>query len=140
MANLKFTGNFAGLETLTGTPQDLTAAWVDLGQELNVEGARTVALWATLDINAGADARVRLLAKHTEGATETEYVLPIYTVAAAVVTVKPEYIEFDNDADQSMLLASTLDGVVRVVQWQVQAGTPGTPAAQIDDAKVSTGI
>jgi hypothetical protein len=69
-----------------------------------------------------------------------EYVLPIVTQAAAVVQVEDHFFEFNVDANQVMALQWTLDGAYPWVQFQVEAGAVGAPAAQIDSAYVTTGI
>lgn len=126
-------GHYQGRSNIIGAPQNLTAAWVDLGGEIDTRYSQRIGMWITLDINGSANARIRLLAKHTSGGSE-EYVLPIRNVSASDVKVEPEYIEWNNDADVLMVLASDLDGLIPYVQLQVQAGTVGAPAGQIDAA------
>lgn len=139
MANLNFPGKIGGPHTLTTVAQDLTANWVDLGAELHVAGARFIGLWVNLDINLSNNARIRLIAKHVDAGTD-EYVLSIHTIGASDVKVEDEYIEFNVDADQKALLVWDLDGVVPYVQFQVQAGTVGGTAGQIDSSYVTTGV
>jgi len=139
MASLEKPGIIGGPQALLAAAQDLTAAWADLGAELTVTGARTIALWTTLDINDSINARVRLLVKW-ENAGADEYVLPIRTVGASAVLVEDEYIEFNVDADQQMILSWDLDGLVFYAQFQVQAGVVGATAGQIDAAYVTTGL
>ena len=140
MANLDFPGQTGGpAQALIAAAQDLTANWVDLGDELHVQGAANIALWVELDINDSVNARVRMLAKWESGGAN-EYVLPIYSTAADLVHVEAEYVEFNDDVDQSMILSWELDGVVPYVQFQVQAGTVGATAGQIDSAYVTTGV
>lgn len=140
MANLDFPGKFLGPEEIIApaAPQDLTANWANLGAELFVQGARVIVLWVDLDINGSTNVRVRLLVKRA-GAGADEYVLPIYTQAAAVVQVEDHLYEFNVDADQSMALQWTLDSAYSWAQFQVQAGAVGAPAGQIDSAYVTTG-
>lgn len=139
MANLEFDGRYGGPHELISAAQDLTANWADLGAELLVGGARVVGLYAELDINDSVNARVRLLAKHTSAGTN-EYVLPIRTVNSSNVKIEDEYYEFNDDADQSVLCSWELEGVVLYAQFQVQAGTVGGTAGQIDSAVVMTAI
>jgi len=139
MANLEFDGRYGGPHTLIAAAQDLTANWADLGSELTVGGARFIGLYVELDINGSTNARVRVLAKHTSAGTN-EYALAIRTVGAAAVSIEDEYMEFNVDADQSVLLISDLDGVVLYVQYQVQVGAVGGTAGQIDSAVVTTAI
>lgn len=139
MAHLEFDGRYGGPVALIAAAQDLTANWADLGTELTVGGARFIGLYAELDINGSTNARVRVLAKHTS-AGANEYVLPIRTVGASDVKVEDEYVEFNVDADQLMLLSWNLDGLMPYVQFQVMAGAVGAPAGQIDSAVVTTAI
>ena len=139
MANLEKPGIIGGPQSLLAAAQNLTAAWADLGAELTVTGARAIALWVTLDINDSINARVRLLVKWESGGAD-EYTLPIRTVGAAVVQVEAEYVEFNVDADQQMILSWDLDGLVFYAQFQVQAGVVGAAAGQIDAAYVTTGL
>lgn len=140
MANLDFPGVFKGPEELIApaSPQNLTAVWADLGNELYVEGAWTISLWLNVDINNSQNARVRLLAKR-ESAGADEYSLAIETVGASAISVEEEYKEFNVDADQKVKLDWTLGGSISYVQFQVQAGVVGAVAGQIDSAYATTG-
>ena len=126
-------GHFQGQSSIISTPQNFTDAWVDLGSEIDTRFSQRIGMWITLDINLSNNARIRLLAKHTSGGSE-EYVLPIRTVGASDVKVEPEYIEWNNDSDVLMILASDLEGLIPYVQLQIQAGTVGGTPAQIDAA------
>ena len=126
-------GQLSGPVELISSAQDLTGAWVDLGDELKVEYAQKIGLYINLDINDSVNARIRLLAKYESGGTD-EYTFPIRTVSSSNVTVAAEYIEFSSDADQKMILSWDLDGLVKYIQIQVQAGTVGATAGQVDSA------
>jgi hypothetical protein len=93
-------------------------------------------LYLTVDINDSENVRVRVLASHT--LLGDEYTLPIRTVAAGSVTVRPEYVEFGVDEDRLMLLGWVLDGLVEQVQVQVQVSAVGVAAGQIDTAHMTT--
>lgn len=136
---LNFTGLIKGPETLlaAANPLTLSVGWQDLGDEIDVRGAQTIALWLSLTINNSLDVRVRALFKLTEDGA-TEYIPPIRTVAAAVVTLEDELLEFNTDADHDTPLSWTLDGIVPFVQFQVQVGTVGTTPATIDEAQVTS--
>jgi hypothetical protein len=125
---------YTDVTTLEGTPQNLTASWVDIGAEVSCQGFNKIGLWVTLDINNSLDARIRALAKHTSAGTD-EYTFPILTPTASQVNIEAEFIEFTQDADQKMLIKVECDNVVPYVQFQIQAGTagatPGTIAASI---------
>ncbi len=128
----------AGPFTLISSAQNLTDSWVDLGFEIECISYNTLAVWIELDINLSSNARIRAIAKHASGGAN-EYVLPIKTVSATDIKVDAEYTEFNTDADQSMVLSVELANVVPFVQFQIQAGTVGGTAAQIDSAYVTLG-
>jgi len=141
MANLDFPGIIGGPHELVAvaSPQTITAAWVDLGAELYVAGASSAGLWVNLDINGSTNVRLRVLAKHASDGAD-EYVLPIRAVGASSVLVEDEYIEFNDDDDQKMLLPWSLNGTVPYVQFQVMAGALGAPAGIILSAYVTTAL
>lgn len=132
------TGYQSPIIPLISAAQNLTASWVDLGFEIDCKGYDSLGLWLTLDINDTNNARVRVLVKHTKAGSE-EYVLPIRTVSASDVKVEDEYIEFNTDADQKMVLSWQLDNVIPFIQIQVMAGTVGASAGQIDAAYATLG-
>jgi hypothetical protein len=125
-----------GARSILSSAQDLTASWADLGDEQRTGGYRWVGLWVTVDINDSNDVRIKALAKHASGGTE-EYSLPIKTVSAGSIAVQDEYFELTDDADQKVLLTWELDYLVPYVQFQVEAGTVGATAGQIDNAYVT---
>ena len=123
-----------GPKTLLAAAQNLTTAWVNLGAQLDTRGVRAVALYLTVDINDGANVRVRAMAAHALAGTE--HTLAIKTVAASAIAIEAEYLEFNVDTDQDMMITWDIAGVVPYTQFQVQAGTAGATAAQIDAASV----
>lgn len=140
MANLDFPGTFKGPEELVAAaaPQDFTAAWASVGEELYVQGARRLALWAQIDINDSTDVRFRLRARLTTAGTE--YVLPIRTVSPGVVAIEDEYVELTDDADQNIVISWDLDGLAAYVLVETMAGAVGAAAGQIDAASVTTAL
>ena len=118
---------------LLSAAQDYTGSWADLGGEAHTFGKKSIALWIENDVNGGANMRVRCLAKHALSAT-LEYSLPIKSVSASTVSIEENYAEFNVDADAKYVISWELDGLVPKVQFQVSAGTAGTPAAQVDSA------
>ena len=138
MPNLRWQGQFKGPIELIAAPQDFTALWVDLGNWHNVEGAFAVALFLELEINDSTDMRVRLLATYLPGGDQ--FTLPIQTVAAAVVTLQPEYMEFNVDEDRLMAISWSLDSCISSIQVQIQVGAVGAPtAAQVITANLTSG-
>lgn len=119
---------------LTPVPQDLTAGWVRLGNaDISCAGYSKIALFFTLDINDSLNPRIRLIARHT--ASGTDHVLYIRNAATGTdVKLNPEYFEVDTDVDQSGVVSWDLDGLVTECKIEVQAGTVGATAGQIDAA------
>ena len=121
---------------LIDAAQDLTGAWAALGDEIDFRGVDEVALYLTLDINLSVNVRVRFLAAHTTGGQA--HVLPLPTTGASDIKLEDRLQEFNDDADQSMVLTWTLNGLILFGQFQVMAGTVGGTAGQIDAANVVT--
>ena len=137
--DLSWNGRHTSPQQIISAAQNVGTGWADLGSEYQLGGARTCALYARVDINTSTNVRVRFLAKHASAHAD-EFVLPIRTVSASDVKVEDEYLEFNVDADQNMILSADLDGCVLYGQWQVQAGALGDTAAQIDDAWLVSAI
>lgn len=121
---------------LISSAQNLTGTWADLGSEIRTAGANKLALWLTVDINLSNNVRVRGLAKHASAGSE-EYDFPISTVNPSYIGIVPEYVEFENDSDQLMIIKFSLDEVIPYTQIQVMAGTPGVSPGQIDAAYIT---
>lgn len=122
----------AGIPLIT-SPQDFTAAWVDLGPEIPMYGWNTCGFYFTFDKNNAVNMRVRVLDKHESGGVE-EYPSVIETYGTAVIAVEPAYWELTQDVDQLLPLTIKTNGLVPYVQVQIQAGTPGATPGQIDAA------
>jgi hypothetical protein len=129
---------YTSQQQLIAAPQDLTALWVDLGSEVDCRGYNTIGIWITLDINDSTDARIKVLAKHTFGGAE-EYSMPISIVGATDVKITEEYMEFDVDADQLIVISCTTANIIPYIQVQVQADVVGAVAGQIDAAYITKG-
>jgi hypothetical protein len=129
---------YTGPVSLITTAQALSTTWIDLGPEIDTERYDHIGLFVSLTISDSTNARVRALGKHTAGGAG-EYVFPISTVGASVVEVEDQFIEFNDDTDQNMILSWDLDNLVPVVQFQVQASAVGTTAGQIESALMTRG-
>jgi len=122
------------MKALISSAQDLTNAWADLGDPVKMANRSTCGLWINLDINATNNARVRALAQLDQSGTLGEFFLPIKTVSTSDIKVQDEYIEFNDDADQKMILEVETNNLIPWLQFQVMAGTVGATAGQIDTA------
>ena len=130
---------YTDVETLVSSAQILQSGdFQDLGSEISCQGQNTIGVWLTIDINGAQNVRVRALAKHTSAGSE-EYKLPIRTVSASNVKVEDEYIEFNDDVDQLMLLGFDTDNIIPYVQLQVMAAYSGSPGGEIDKAYITKG-
>ena len=124
--------------TLLTAAQDFTSGWADLGAVVRSGNCQWLGIWLTVDINSTLNARVRARAQTTyAGGATDEYSLPIKTVSSADVKVEEEYLEFNVDADQLVILGIECNGVIPFIQFQVIAGTVGATPGQIDAAYVT---
>ena len=104
-----------------------TGSWANLGPIIDASGSDAVGIWINLDINDSTNFRVRAVGRLT--ATGDDYLMPIRSASASDVKVEGEYIEFNVDADQKMILEVGTDQVVPFLQFQVQVGVVGASAA-----------
>jgi hypothetical protein len=118
---------------IAGTPQNFTASWVDLGSEISMLGFNTLKLYLTIDANNSDGMRIRALDKHESGGVE-EYTPVIETIGTDEIKVEPGYWELTNNVDQLITLVRRTDCVTPFVQPQMQAGTVGATAGQVDAA------
>jgi len=119
-------------EQLTSTAQNLTANWVNLGSQIASDGAKRIGWFGEIDINDSNDPRVRLL-----GSTPFEadtYVVPATHTLYGAAAASAGYYEISSDADQDIFLCWDLNDMFEKVQFQVQAGTVGVSAGQIDES------
>lgn len=125
---------------LISAAQDFIAApnWADLGSEIQTDGYNWLKLWLQVDINNTLNARVRVLEK-TALAGTLEYTQIIETVGTSDVKTEQQYYEINVDADQNIVILVELRNTCPVVQVQIQAGTVGATAGQIDSAYYSLG-
>ena len=110
-------------------PQSITTSWVDLGSEITCTGYKYLHIFIQIDINGGANIRLKALPKLTLAGT-VEYEDAILTVGSSLQGAQADYIEFSVDEDRNYHLIYDLKKGVDVLQLQVQAGTAGT--SQID--------
>jgi hypothetical protein len=118
---------------LIAVAQDFTANMVDLGGEITCGGYKYLRVWLTLDINDSTDCRVAVLGKHTTaGAVEAPYDPNKWTVRDSTLSATGTYREWNTDADGEYIIEIELDNAMPFVQIQIQAGTVGGTAGQID--------
>ena len=122
--------------SLISAAQNLTASWADLGSEIDMTKYRRCMVWLNIDINDSQNVRLRAVGKLAKNAT-LEYVFPIKVVTSSKVNVQDEFTEFTDDADQSVLVEILTNGLVPIVQLQVEAGTAGATPGQIDNADIT---
>jgi len=123
---------------LPAAPQAFTTSWIDCGAEFQTKGYKKLGLWINLDINAGVNARIRVLGKRESAGTD-EYTLPIKTIGTSDVKLESEYFEFNVDADNKMILSIDLENLVPWCQVQIQIGTDSGADAQIDSLYYTLG-
>ncbi len=128
--------NYLTREVVKTTAQAFTTSWVDLGSEIEMNGFNSLAVWATLDINDTNNARIRALAKLDADGSK-EYQMVIKSVGASDVKIEDHYFEWNADADMETILQIDTDGLVPKIQLQIQCGTVGASAGQIDYCEVT---
>lgn len=121
---------------LITSAQTLTDSWADLGGEQDMSKYKRCMVWLNIDINDSQNVRVRAVGKLSKNAAN-EYNLPIKTTSSSQVTIQDEFMEFNDDADQKVLLEIVTNGLIPFVQLQVEAGTVGASAGQIDEADIT---
>lgn len=117
-------------------PQTVTAAWADIGDEIDVRDVNSIALWVDLDINSSQNVRFQILAKKASDATDW-FTLPLKVNGTTETKVLPGYYEFDTDADQKLVFEVPVTDLVEYVKVQVMAGTLGATGADIESLGVS---
>ena len=104
--------------------QTITAAFADVGDEINTHNCKALFLWVDITDNDSSDLQVKVLAKRTKGAT-VEYVLPGQLVdGTAVIDVLDE--PYQLYADAKVCFKVDLDIGIPFVQIQMKAGTLGS--------------
>ncbi len=131
---IKITDN--STQTLISTAQDFTALWADLGEVIDCRDVTKIGLWIHLDINLSVNARIRFVGLKTEDDTD-EYVVAHVDYATTNLDVYNKYYEIDADADAKLFFPLEVDDLVPFAKIQIQAGTVGGTAAQIDEAYIS---
>ena len=119
--------------TIITTPQTVTASWVDLGPELDMSAWKRMGFWADVDINDANNVRFRALAKRLNNGA-LEYTPVIQTNSSTDLGIVGGYYELTSDSDQQIYLELETNGLIPVIQWQVEAGTAGASPAIIKSA------
>jgi hypothetical protein len=117
-----------------GAGDTVTTDWQNLGAVIDVRDYTQLNLYLTLDVNLSENVRVRALGKVSS--TVGSYPFSIETISSTLVKIQPEYVEFDTDTDQSIILKIQTDGVP-YVQLQYQAGTKGVTPAKFTNVYIN---
>ena len=114
--------------------QTLTASFVDVGAEIDVQGYKTLYVYLNLDINQATNVQLKALFKHTSaGAGEYFFDHSLITCPNTTAPATQNYIEFDLDADQLVVAVIPLDNGVPYVQLQMLETDGGTDAIVVVD-------
>ena len=119
-------------------PQDITGSWADVGSYIDVKDYSEITFAITVDINSSENVRFRCVSTLENSGTPTEYVSTIATVSASNIAIEDEFIELTDDADQSFLV--TFKPKTPYIKLQVQAGTVGATAGQVDAVKTIAAV
>ena len=126
---------YTDVVSLIGSAQNFTGSMADLGSEIDCRGYKYLRVFLTLDINDSFDCRIAVLAKHTSaGAEEYIYDPNKWTVRDSTLSAFGAYREWNTDADALYILEIEMDNAIPYIQIQIQAGTVGGTAGQIDAA------
>ncbi len=99
--------------------------WSDVGDPIDMRGKTELNLFVNLAIGAATDFKMRALGQTTfAGGATDEYTFMIETVSASDIKIEAEYIEFNTDADQLVILKIKSRGVP-YIQLQADGGTDG---------------
>ena len=117
-----------------GTGDTVTTEWKNLGSAIDVRDYTQLNIYLTLDVGGSNNVRIRALGKTSS--TVGSYPFSIETISSSLIKILPEYIEFDSDADQSIIVKTQTDGVP-YIQLQYQAGTVGTDPAKFTNVYIN---
>jgi hypothetical protein len=117
--------------------QTVTAAWVNIGDVMNLSGVEAINLWAKIDINDSTSVQFRVVGKLTPGASDV-YVLPLATASATTVDLDDDE-KVVQDTDHNSIVPFSLGGGISFGQIQVKAGVLGATAAIVTAAHVTIG-
>ena len=118
----------------SSAPQTLTASFVDVGAEINVENYKQLWLYFNVDINSSSNVTFQVLSKGLGGSW---YYLPVESAGTAKTLVDPSVYELNVDADQLQIVKCPVVGC-SIVKVQVKAGTLGAPAAILLSAEYTS--
>lgn len=118
------------------TAQDVTDAWANIGDIVMTKDAQAIQLWADVDINSSQNIRIRVVGMMSEAGTAYEPSVA-GAFSSGVALVDKGYYEINADADQKIVLRVPLNKMFPFAQIQVQAGTVGATAGQIDSLYIS---
>lgn len=118
--------------TLLDSPQTVTANWVDIGSEIEIDGINDIGFWIKVTINDSNNIDFRYLALHALGDSD-EYEIMVETISAGVEAEDPVVHELNRDIDQKVFFHFPINGEIPVLQMQVKAGTVGATGATIDE-------
>jgi len=134
MATIRYGDN--SVQNIITSPLTLTTSWADTGSAIDTRDLSSVLFWFKFTINNSLNLRFRMVGSDTESFTDT-YLLPIESVAPGLVTILPEFYEFDSDTDTNMIYQTNIVELVPYVKLQVQVETLGAVPAVIDSLKIS---
>lgn len=111
------------------TPYELTASFVDVGEEIDVRGYSYITLWFTIDIWTSTNPQIRILHKHTSDWTEEYREIYLWSPASNITTINLNDYEIASDTDQ-------LFKITMAIKWsryiQIQAKDDANGDWQID--------
>jgi hypothetical protein len=122
--------SYSAVSDILASAQAVTSAWADLGTIVDMEDYDEVIVYAEISINDSEDIRFRAVAQ-IEESPSTDFTFITETITGDKILGNPEYIELAKDQDDNIVLKIATHGI-RYIQLQVQAGTVGATAGDID--------
>ena len=130
--------------------QTLTTSWADVGDEINVNGASVLGLWATVTQKDSNPVQFRFLPKRASaGREEYGYLRPVVngstkTSLVDVDTLQEHYFEIldsgSPNSERHVYVPFELYHLVPYVQLQVKVTNLGATAGDINSVYVTEGL
>ena len=120
-------------DILGGTAYELTAAFADVGAEIDVRTYNTMVGYFTIDIGTSTAVQIRILYKTASAATEEYRQVYLGTPGANLIAINLTDYNVVTNADQLFKIAIPVEGVAFV---QIQARDAAAGDGQIDKLEI----
>lgn len=124
------TAHAAGVRDAVSSAVDLTPSgtWVDVGTEIDCEGATDVGLYIQVNGKDATAVKFRTLCLTDEGGS-LEYTMPILSLGSDLTIDSSEMIyQLSGELTQNVFINIDTDRTVQAIQFQGKSEYTGTPA------------